>query len=204
LGAPADRAAHASRTASANTDVQTAARRADAAAASVGAVKATRLPQLHASTAIVDRSNITGRWLSEWQVGVGLSWPLFTGGARESAIDRAEAASRAAQEQLRLTRLVADQQQDDARAAYDASRARLGALDAAALQAAEVARITALARDVGGGTQTDYLLAESALFRARSALVQARHAVIAARVELARVLGELNRNWIVTSLESQP
>lgn len=103
-----------------------------------------------------------------------------------------------------MTRLTAEQQVDDARAAFDASRARVDALDAAVQQATEVARITALARDVGDGTQTDYLIAEANLFRARSGLVQARHAAVAARVELARVLGELNRAWIVTSLESQP
>jgi outer membrane protein len=199
-----DRAALVARAGTANTDVQSAARRADAAAASVGAARAGRLPQLQASTAIVDRSNITGRWISEWQVGVGFSWPLYTGGARTSAIDRAEASSRAAQEQLRISRLAAEQQVDDARAAFDAARARAAALDAAVQQATEVARITALARDVGDGTQTDYLLAESALYRARSGLVQARHAVIAARVELARVLGELNRSWIASSLESEP
>ncbi|MBI5601252.1 MAG: TolC family protein [Gemmatimonadetes bacterium] len=199
-----DRAAMVARAGSGNADLQAAARRADAAAASVGAAKAGRLPQFQATTAIVDRSNITGRWLSEWQVGVGMSWPLFTGGARTSAVNRAAASSRAAQEQLRMTRLTTEQQVDDARAAFDASRARVDALDAAVQQATEVARITALARDVGDGTQTDYLIAEANLFRARSGLVQARHAAVAARVELARVLGELNRAWIVTSLESQP
>ena len=187
-----------------NADVQAALRRADAAGASVGAAKATRLPQLQATTAVVDRSNLTGRYLAEWQVGLGLSWPLYTGGARESAIGRAEAASHVAQEQVRLARLTAEQQLDDARASFDAARARTAALEAAVGQAAEVARITQLARDVGEGTQTDYLLAESSLFRARSNLVQARHAAIAARVELARVTGELSRSWIATSLESQP
>ncbi len=199
-----DRLAMVARAGSANADVQAAARRADAAAASVGAARAGRLPQFQATTAIVDRSNVTGRWLSEWQVGVGMTWPLFTGGARTSAISRAEASSRAAQEQHRLTRLTAEQQVDEARAAFDASRARVAALDAAVQQASEVARITALARDVGDGTQTDYLIAEASLFRARSGLVQARHAAVAARVELARVLGELNRAWIVNSLETQP
>jgi outer membrane protein len=199
-----DRVAMVARAGSGNADLQAAARRADAAAASVGAAKAGRLPQFQATTAIIDRSNVTGRWLSEWQVGVGMSWPLFTGGARTSAISRAEASSRAAQEQLRMTRLTAEQQVDEARAAFDASRARVAALDAAVQQATEVARITALARDVGDGTQTDYLIAEASLFRARSGLVQARHAAVAARIELARVLGELNRAWIATSLESQP
>ncbi len=188
----------------ANTDVQAAARRADAAAASVGSAKAARLPQLQATTAIVDRSNITGRYLAEWQLGLGLSWPVFTGGARDAAVSRAEASSRAAQEQVRLTRMTVEQQVDEARAAFDASRARVTALDAAVLQSTEVARITQLARDVGDGTQTDYLIAEASLFRARSSLVQARHAVIAARVELARVTGELSRSWIAGSLESQP
>ncbi|MFA6167043.1 MAG: TolC family protein [Gemmatimonadaceae bacterium] len=202
--ASTDRAAMIARAGSANADLQAAARRADAASASVGAARAGRLPQFQATTAIIDRSNITGRWLAEWQVGVGMSWPLFTGGARESAIDRAQASSRAAKEQLRMTRLTAEQQVDEARAAFDASRARMLALDAAVQQATEVARITALARDVGDGTQTDYLIAEASLFRARSGLVQARHAAVAARVELARVQGELNRAWIVNSLESQP
>lgn len=200
----ANRTAPSERTTSANADVLAATRRADAASASVGAAKAGRLPQFQATTAIVDRSNITGRWLSEWQVGVGMSWPIFTGGARQSAIDRAEANARAAQEQLRLMRLTTDQQVDEARSSYDAARARVAALDASVQQATEVARITAMARDVGEGTQTDYLIAEAALFRVRSGLVQARHALVAARVELARVLGELSRNWIVTSLESQP
>ena len=202
--AATDRAAMVARAGSANADLQAAARRADAAAASVGAAKAGRLPQFQATTAIIDRSNITGRWQSEWQVGVGMSWPLFTGGARESLVSRAEASSRAAREQLRMTRLTAEQQVDEARAAFDASRARMLALDVAVQQATEVARITALARDLGDGTQTDYLIAEASLFRARSGLVQARHAAVAARVELARVLGELNRAWIVNSLESLP
>ena len=203
-GAPEARSSAEASAGSANADVLVAARRADAAAASVGAAKAARLPQFQATSAIVDRSNITGKWLTEWQVGVGMSWPLFTGGARESAISRAEAVSRAAQEQLKLTRLNAAQQVDDARAMYESSRARVAALEAAEQQAAEVARITALSRDVGDGTQTDYLLAEAALFRARSGLVQARNATVAARVELARVLGELNRAWIATALETQP
>jgi len=202
--ASAGRDAMIDRANAANADVQVAARRADAAAASIGAARAALLPQVLATGAIVDRSNLTGRYLAEWQVGLGFSWPIYTGGARESAVTRAQASTRAAQEQLRLTRMTADQQVDDARAAFDASRARVVALDAAVQQATEVARITQVARDVGDGTQTDYLIAEASLFRARSSLVQARHAVIAARVELARVTGELSRSWIAVSLESQP
>jgi outer membrane protein TolC len=105
---------------------------------------------------------------------------------------------------VRIVRLSTEQQVDEAQSNRDEARARVVALEAAVSQAAEVARITQLARDVGEGTQTDYLIAEANLFRARSSLVQARHAVIAARVELARVLGELSRPWIASSLESLP
>ena len=96
------------------------------------------------------------------------------------------------------------QQLDETQSTLDGSRARVTALEAAVAQSSEVARITQLLRDVGEGTQTDYLIAEANLFRARSSLVQARHAVIAARVELARVLGELSRSWIASSLETLP
>jgi outer membrane protein TolC len=188
----------------ANADVQAAARRADAAQSAVGSAKAALFPQLQATGALVDRSNVTGRYLAEWQVGVALSYPLYTGGARPSAISRAEAGARAADEQLRLARLTTEQSLDETRANLDEARARVVALEAAVAQSAEVARITQLSRDVGEGTQTDYLIAEANLFRARSSLVQARHAVIGARVELARVLGELSRPWIASSLESLP
>ena len=119
-------------------------------------------------------------------------------------LDRAEAGARVAQEQVRLARFSAEQAVDETEATFDGARSRVTALEAAVEQSAEVARITQLARDVGEGTQTDYLIAEANLFRARSSLVQARHAVIAARVELARVLGELSRPWIASSLESLP
>jgi len=187
-----------------NPDVRAASLRFDAAAAAAGAARSTRYPSVQATSAIVDRSNLTRTYLAEWQVGVALSYPLFTGGARESGIDRAEAAERAAQQQRQLAQLVASQQSDEADATFGSSLARITALQVAVAQSAEVARITQLARDVGEGTQTDYLIAEANLFRARSSLVQARHAAIGARVELARVLGELSRPWIARSLESLP
>jgi len=187
-----------------NADVQAAVYRAGAASAAVNAARASLYPTVQATSAIIDRSNVTGRYLSEWQVGVAFSYPLFTGGARSSGIDRAEAGARTAQEQVRLARFAAEQAVDETEASFDGARSRVTALEAAVEQSAEVARITQLARDVGEGTQTDYLIAEGNLFRARSSLVQARHAVIAARVELARVLGELSRPWIASSLESIP
>ena len=198
------RGALTARANSANTEVVAATRRADAAQAAIGSARATMYPQVQAMSAIVDRSNITGRYLAEWQMGVAFSYPIFTGGARTSLIGRAEAAARVSEEQVRAAKLTNAQQLDETQSTLDGSRARVTALEAAVAPSSEVARITQLLRDVGEGTQTDYLIAEANLFRARSSLVQARHAVIAARVELARVLGELSRSWIASSLETLP
>jgi outer membrane protein TolC len=65
-----------------------------------------------------------------------------------------------------------------------------------------VARIEALAREVGSGTQTDYLNAEADLVSARARLAEAEHAEIAARLELARVTGVLSLEWLVRHLEA--
>ena len=59
-------------------------------------------------------------------------------------------------------------------------------------------------RDTGSGTQTDYLDAEADLVNARANLVEAQHGEIAARVELARLTGHLDLEWIARHLENQP
>ena len=71
-------------------------------------------------------------------------------------------------------------------------------------QSAEVARIERLTLDVGSGTQTDYLDAEAKLLSARASLIEARHAEISARVELARITGELSRDWLGRTVEATP
>jgi outer membrane protein TolC len=64
----------------------------------------------------------------------------------------------------------------------------------------ELARIERLLLDAGSGTQTDFLNAEADLLTAQANLVEARHAEIAARVELARVAGELNLDWLADAV----
>jgi outer membrane protein TolC len=80
--------------------------------------------------------------------------------------------------------------------------ARSSALQAALEQSQEVVRIERLSLDVGSGTQSDYLMAESNLYATRSSLIEARHSVIGARIELARILGELSRDWLARNVES--
>ena len=136
-----------------------------------------------------------------WQIGLRLSYPLFTGGARSNAVSEAGAQAAEAEEQLELVRLRGHDAVDRALARVREQSARVEALGRAADHLAEVARIEHLALEAGRGTQTDYLSAEAALRRARATVVRARHGEIAARVELARTVGELTPQWLSTMLE---
>jgi outer membrane protein len=149
-------------------------------------------------------SSDAGKTTTEWNVGIAVSYPLFTGGARSSAVGRAGAEARLAREELRLAELRIEEGVDRALNASLETRALVSALRRAVQLQTEVARIEQLSLDAGAGTQTDYLRAEAELARARSLLVEAEHAEIAARVELARVVGELTVGWLNRNVETAP
>lgn len=140
----------------------------------------------------------------EWQGGAQLSYPIYTGGSRSAAIDRAAADVRAAQAELALAQRGVAEGVDRALTALNAARARVTALAAAVTQSEEVTRIERLALEAGAGVQSDYLTAEAALFRARAALTDATATEVLARVELARVTGELTTDWVAAQLENVP
>jgi len=177
-------------------------RRANAARAGLSAAKATRLPEIRATAGIVDRGATGTDFRAEWQAGIGVSYPLYTGGQRGGAIDRAAADARVADEQLRLAELNLTQSVDRAIAQIIQARARVEALESAVEHSQAVVEIERTALDVGSGTQTDYLDALSLALQARSQEIEARHAEIAARIELARVTGVLSPAWIANHVES--
>ena len=202
LAAIENRAALLQRAAEANLDLLEARRRRDAARAGVGAAKATRLPELRASAGILERGAASSDFRGEWQAGVGISYPLYTGGQRGGAIARAEADARSMEEQLRLAEVNVALGVDRAVAAVVEARARVQALVSAVEQTDAVARIERTSLEVGSGTQTDYLEALAIALQTSSQLIEARHGEIAARIELARVTGELSPQWLANHLES--
>lgn len=187
-----------------SSDVRTLEQRSLAARAGVAAARASWYPTVQMQGAYIDRGRWSGNYSAEWQVGLAMSYPVYTGGSRASAIQRASADQRAAREQVRAARLSVEQQVDQSLAAIREAHARVAALESAVAQAEEVERIERLALDVGTVVQTDYLDAEAKLYSARAGLIQARHAEIAARVDLARTLGELSRDWLARNVESLP
>ncbi|MFQ5746902.1 MAG: TolC family protein [Gemmatimonadota bacterium] len=163
--------------------------------------RAAWLPRLDLAAGLLSLGSVNGDFTTEWRTGVALSYPLFTGGGRASAVSRATAGLEAAREDLREARLEARESADRAAARIRATGARADALRAAAEHLEEVARIEKLALDTGAGVQTDYLRAEADLLEARTARSDAGRDRSAARTELARLLGILDPNWVTRNLE---
>jgi outer membrane protein TolC len=183
--------------------VEQARWQARAAAAASDAARATWWPEVSTRGAWIERGAGTDRdsFTGEWQLGLRLDWALFTGGARAAAISRAEAERVQAEERLAQTELDRDASMQRARAALARARARTVALEQAVAAGVEVARVERLSLDVGGGVQSDWLDAEADLLESRAALVRSRADQLVAAVELARVAGVLDLEWLATRLE---
>jgi multidrug efflux system outer membrane protein len=187
-----------------NTQILQARRAAESAQWAKRATSATWWPRLDGFGSYGLWTIPDGEVVLEWQVGVRVSYPLFTGGARSRSVAGAAAKVDAAQEQLALAELEGREQLDRALTQVREQSARSEAVATAVRHLAEVTRIERLALDAGVGTQTDFLRAEADLHRARAALVQAEYGAILALVELARTTGDLTIDWLHRTLETSP
>ncbi len=178
--------------------------RVAAAEAAARQAKAAWLPRVSGQGALVryDAPGVEGT--TEWQAGLQLEYPLFTGGARSGAVARAGAEADRAREELRSTELAVQGAVDQARAALSEAKAREAALGDAVAQYEELVRVEELALSEGAGVQSERLDAEAGLFHARAGLAQARRDRVRARVALARALGRLDESWIAENLEWTP
>jgi outer membrane protein TolC len=183
--------------------VEAARRGVQAARARVSQERAGRLPTLKGSAGLLNFGSGAGEYVTEWQAGLRVSWPLFTGGARSAAIARAEADLRVAEEELRQVELGVAASLDGADAALAEATARARALQASVAQWEEVARIETLSLETGAGVQQDFLRAEAALFQARAGYARARYDEILAFVGRARAQGTLDRGWMDARLETR-
>lgn len=181
--------------------IEAARRSVEAARARRSQERAGLLPTLRGSAGLLSFGSGLGEYVTEWQAGVRLTWPLFTGGARRASIHRAEADVRVAEEELRQVELAVAAALDAAQAALTEAHGRAEALAASVAQWEEVARIEALSLETGAGVQQDYLRAEAALFQARAGEARARYDEILAHVARARAQGRLDRAWMDDALE---
>lgn len=142
------------------------------------------------------------RWNADgatWQALMGLSWPLFDGGARKADVTTAQAARDRAQADLQsLTNRVGQEVQD---ALIDVERTRQRVDTTARSVAAAEARLAAAEGRYREGMAiflevTDAL---SALTNARASQVRAGYDAEMAQVRLKRVLGTLSPDTLGTT-----
>jgi len=179
-------------------------RRQSAARARTTVARSERWPRLDLAANYLGWASVQDDPIAEWNVGVTLSWPLFTGGTRSQQIRRADAELSAAGERLRLAADDVADALDVALSSALEARARIASLTTAVARSEEVARIEQLRLDAGAGVQRDFLEAEAVLFANRAALVQARYSEILARIALARVTGRLDADWLARNLGGTP
>jgi outer membrane protein len=171
-----------------------------AAEAQISLARALARPEVRAVGNYNEWTSSQGDFTGEWNAGFQLTVPLFDLGATRSRIARAEAAHRAAQEQVRVAEVQVREDVDRAAAAGEEAEARIASLGKAVERFAEVVRVQKLLLDEGAGTQTDYLNAEADLLAARASLADARYAAILARVDQARAAGRLTPAWMRENL----
>lgn len=189
---------------SSSPEVERARHRVLAAHAGTRTAKGARWPSLSLVGHLIDRGSAAGDFTSEWDAGIQLSYPIFTGFATRNRIAQAEATAAAQQDELRLAELDAAHHVDRAYSAVEESLARVRSLERAVAGFTEVVRVERLVLETGAGTQTDYLEAEADLLAARADLAGARYGHLVARAQLARATGVLTTAWVGANLETTP
>ncbi len=174
-------------------DILAAEAELHAATADIGVATADLYPNLKLSASLTQGAlkpkDIFSYDASGWDVGAGLTAPLFDGGTLKARREQARAAARVASARYQQTVLSAFGQVADALAALSADEASLAAQDRVETQASERLRLARLAVDRGGGTMLEVIDAQRALNGARSGRARAEGRRLADAIRLFAATG---------------
>ncbi len=198
---PVDRDSALAGALSASPQLREASARTEAAGALRQGAAALWLPTVQLEGRTVAYGAAEARFSAEWQAGVRVSYPIFTGGGRSAGVARARASEREAEAQQADVALAITEQVDRLLVRIAESRHRLAALKLARDQLAEVVRTEALSLREGAGLQSDYLRAVAELARARAEVSEAEGLEAMAHVELAQIMGRLTPESLHTIVE---
>lgn len=187
-----------------NPSLRVAAGRITASQAARRVAAGSWFPSLRLEGRVITYAGSDYAPVTEWQTGLRLSYPLFTGGARSAQVERADARLAEAEARYREIELAALGRLDRSLASLREASERVAALRAAAAQRTEVVRVERLSLEQGAATQNDYLRAEADLAASRAGLAQAAGSELLARIELALVMGDLTLDSLPTLVENLP
>jgi outer membrane protein len=165
-----------------------------AARAALASQRAQWMPTLSASWS-QNWSRATGiirdsiPWVSNWNIGLSLSYPLFNGFQRETSIATADANTITAQASLRDARLALDASLTQAIAGLDASSQQIDIARSSVAAAEENLRMQQERYRLGTSTILDLLTTQTALNQAQANLVSARYNYLVARAQIEALVG---------------
>jgi NodT family efflux transporter outer membrane factor (OMF) lipoprotein len=158
-------------------DILAAEAELHAATADIGVATADLYPNIKLSASLTQGSLKPGDLFSYdasgWDLGAGLTAPLFDGGALKARRQQAREAARAANARYQQTVLTAFGQVADALSALSADETALAAYGRAEQQAGERLRLARVAFDKGGGTLLEVVDAQRTLNATRSTRARA-------------------------------
>jgi len=167
-----------------------------AATADIGVATADLYPNIKLSASLTQGSLKPGDLFSYdasgWDIGAGLTAPLFDGGALRARRQQAREAARAASARYQQTVLTAFGQVADALSALSADEAALAAHARTEQQATERLRLARVAFDKGGGTLLEVVDAQRTLNAARSAQARAQGQRL---VDAIRLFAATGADW---------
>lgn len=124
-----------------------------------------------------------------WGLGLGLSWPLYTGGAREAQAAQARATLDSLQAQLDLNRQQMRLALEQARLRVSAAQAALKAAQSTAQAARQQLKLAEGRYEAGVGNVLELGDAQLSLTQAQAQVVQERFNLASARAQLLLALG---------------
>ncbi|SMC29716.1 outer membrane protein [Andreprevotia lacus DSM 23236] len=127
-------------------------------------------------------------------IGLQLSIPLFTGGARSSQLREAVAKDDAQRDTVEATRRGVVQQTRQAFLGVQSGAAQVNALRQSLKSSQSTLESTKLGREVGVRTTVDVLNAQQSYFLTRYNLISARYEYLYSRLQLAAAVGTLGEN----------
>jgi NodT family efflux transporter outer membrane factor (OMF) lipoprotein len=164
-----------------------------AATAEIGVATADLYPNIRLTASLTQGSlkpeNIFSYDASAWNLGAGLTAPIFNGGALRAKRQEAREAARASSARYQQTVLTAFAQVADALSALAADDEALEAYGRSESQAAESLRLARVAYENGGGTMLEVLDAQRHVHDVRSDLVRAQGQRLADAVRLFAASG---------------
>lgn len=172
-------------------ELKSASKRIEVSKGGVDLAKSAFGPKVRAEGSYGWRDNIVLPREEEWLAGVSIEWPLFTGFFRQHRLDRAKAEQTKEEAEARQQLLRVRQEVWTAHSKLTETYQAIQATQALVQDARESLRLAQERYEVGAGTITDLLDAQTAQVRALATQVEAEWDFHSANATFQRSIGRL-------------